>query len=203
MLAGVLVAALAAGHWVGSAWLTPQTGSTPSPAAELVAEERTTLAAVPVLVEPVLVTNAEPRSRNASARELAMAQLEVARELLARRQLEESLEAYRTAVALYPSPETHAALGGLYFKLAVGSKAYVQFRKAVELDPYSADLWLDLASAEHLRGAIGESWYAVKRAREVEPGIQIDRDKNGFYRRATNDSKFHVSKGSYLGRGTP
>jgi tetratricopeptide (TPR) repeat protein len=138
-----------------------------------------------------------------SLREIGMGQLALARDLLAAGEYENAIEAYRTAVELYPSAETHAALGGLYFKLAARSFAYVEFRKAVELDPYNADLWIDLANAEHLRTAIGRSWYAIKKAREAEPGIRIVQTQSGFYERDASDPNFHTSRGSYTQRRIP
>jgi tetratricopeptide (TPR) repeat protein len=135
--------------------------------------------------------------------EIGLRQLDLARELLEARDFESGLEAYETAAELYPSAETLGALGGIYFKLAATNLAYIQFRKAVEFDPYNADLWIDLANAEHLRTAVGHSWRALNKAREVEPGIEIVRAANGFYERAETDAKSHTSHGSFTQRRIP
>jgi tetratricopeptide (TPR) repeat protein len=136
-------------------------------------------------------------------REIGLGRLALARDLFAAGEYEDAIEAYRTAVELYPSAQTHAALGGLYFKLAARSLAYGEFRKAVELDPHNADLWIALANAEHLRTAIGRSWYAIKKAREAEPGIRIVQTHAGFYERDESDPNFHTSRGSYTHRRIP
>lgn len=138
-----------------------------------------------------------------SLRETGLGQLALARDLLAAGEYESAIETYRRAAELYPSAQTHAALGGLYFKLAARSLAYVEFRKAVELDPDNADLWIDLANAEHLRTAIGHSWHAIKKARDAEPGIRIVQNRAGFYQRDASDPNFHTSPGSYTQRRIP
>lgn len=132
-----------------------------------------------------------------------LSRLAVGRELLEAGDLEAGYLAYRDAVELYPSAETHRALGGLYFRIAARDKAYIQLRKAAELDPYNADLWLDLANAEHMRTAVGQEWKAVQRARDADPDLVIARDESGYYYRDENDPKAFTTSGSYTLRRIP
>jgi len=204
---------LGVGYWVGSTLLgsgQPVAATVP-PAKPTSVVVRRAEQSAPNRVEPVAAVAAAnaktadsvapPRPVDAEA--LALSQLAIGRDLLAVGDLEGGYLAYRSAVELHQSAETHAALGGLYFRIAARNDAYVQFRKAVELDPYNADLWLDLANAEHMRTALGYEWKAVKRAKEVDPEIQIARDASGYYFRDQNDPKAFTSSGSYTLRRIP
>jgi len=109
--------------------------------------------------------------------------LATGRNRLADGDLAGGLEAFESAVAFYPSAETHGALGWLYFKMHVGGRANVHLRSAAMLDPDNADRWIDLANAEIQRSEVGEAWKAIDRAREAEPGIRLERDEDGYFQR--------------------
>lgn len=144
-----------------------------------------------------------PSAAKVDLANLGLSRLELARDFAAAGDARQAIDAYREAVELYPSVETHGALGGIYFKLATPIEAAEQFRKALQLDPYNADLWIDLANAEQLKISVGRAWSAVRKAREVEPGIQIVQNESGLYVRDASDPNFRTSKGSYTHRRIP
>jgi len=98
-----------------------------------------------------------------------------------------AVDAFREAVAVEPSLESHAALGDLYFRLAASSAAWKHLQAAAELDPSNPDRWISLANAHVLRVDPGEAALALDRARALEPGLRLVRDASGFYVRTTID----------------
>lgn len=102
------------------------------------------------------------------------------RAALADGDLRAGFDAYRRAVEYTPTAETHGLVGDLYLRAAVASEAIFHLRRAAELDPENADRWIALANAYMLQTDLGASWKAIARAREIEPEITIERDRNNF-----------------------
>ena len=155
----------------------------------------------------------DPPTREAAAEPAAGELATMADELvasgydkLASGDLEGSLIAFTSAVELYPSAKTHGALGWLYYRMNVTSQMHVELGKAAELDPFNADRWIALANAQFKRTRHGEAWKALERAREVEPGIDIDRGADGIYRRGDDtpaDATARLAAGTRTGGDTP
>ena len=89
-------------------------------------------------------------------------------------------EAYRLAVEYSPTAETHGLVGDLYLRAAATSEAAFHLRRAADLDPANADRWLALANVYILKTDLGAAWKAIDRAKQVEPGIIVQRDHNNF-----------------------
>ena len=94
--------------------------------------------------------------------------------------MQAGFDAYRRAVEYAPSAETHGLLGDLYLRSAATGEAGFHLRRAADLDPNNADRWLALANVYVLTTDLGAAWKAIERAKQVEPGIVIERDNNNF-----------------------
>jgi cytochrome c-type biogenesis protein CcmH/NrfG len=99
---------------------------------------------------------------------------------LAAGDFEAGFKAYRRAVEFNPNAETHGLIGDLYLRAAVPSEAAFHLRRAADLDPNNADRWLALANVYILQTDLGAAWKAIERAKQTEPDLIIDRDKNNF-----------------------
>ena len=119
---------------------------------------------------------ARPVDVEGLAREL----IERGRAALADGDFQAGFEAYRRAVEYTATAETHGLLGDLYLRAASTSEAAFHLRRAADLDPNNADRWLALANVYVLRTDLGAAWKAVERAKAVEPGITVERDRNNF-----------------------
>jgi Flp pilus assembly protein TadD len=117
-----------------------------------------------------------PVDVDALAREL----IDRGRAALADGDLQGGFEAYRRALEYTPTAETHGLVGDLYLRAAATSEAAFHLRRAADLDPDNADRWLALANVYILKTDLGAAWKAIERAKEVEPGITVERDRNNF-----------------------
>jgi tetratricopeptide (TPR) repeat protein len=207
---GTLLLAIAVGFAIGGGLRTPRLGLEPRvpPAATAPATERevrpvTTPSEVAVAPSPASLD--EPETARVDAALLARAQLLQGRDRLADGDLAAGLEAFEAAVQLDSNAETNGALGALYFLMAARTEAYTHLQRAAELDPQNPDRWLALANAEHLRTNPGAAWEAVRRARELDPGLSVERDSSGFVYRADRgpESVFYGSTYLPSRRNTP
>jgi Flp pilus assembly protein TadD len=119
-------------------------------------------------------------SRPVDVDALARDLIERGRAALADGDFQAGFEAYRRALEYAPTAETHGLVGDLYLRAGVSSKAAFHLGRAAELEPDNADRWLALANVHILKTDLGAAWKAIDRAKEVEPGITVDRDKNNF-----------------------
>lgn len=117
-----------------------------------------------------------PVDVDALAREL----IERGKAALADGDLRGGFEAYRRALEYTPTAETHGLVGDLYLRAAATSEAAFHLRRAADLDPNNADRWLALANVYIIKTDLGAAWKAIERAKEVEPGITVERDRNNF-----------------------
>jgi Flp pilus assembly protein TadD len=154
--------------------------------------------ALPSRETAVAVTPDAPRDQGRAAERLAKEMLASGRDRLADGDLAGGLEAFESAVEFYPSAETHGALGWLYFKMHVGNRAKAHLESAAMLDPDNADRWIDLANAEIQRTEIGDAWQAIRRAREVEPEIRLERNEDGYFERG-DDKESDAAAGTVGG----
>jgi cytochrome c-type biogenesis protein CcmH/NrfG len=99
---------------------------------------------------------------------------------LAQGDLKTGFEAYRRAVEYNPNAETHGLVGDLYLRTAVASEAAFHLRRAADLEPNNADRWLALANVYILKADLGAAWKAIERAKGVDPGLVVARDKDNF-----------------------
>lgn len=79
---------------------------------------------------------------------------------MGRQVLEESLK-------MQPNDETYSALGVIYYYLGESDKSVSMLRRAVEMAPGRALMWLNLADALHFAGQAGESAAAFRNARDL------------------------------------
>lgn len=93
---------------------------------------------------------------------------------------ESGFKAYRRAVEYNPNAETHGLIGDLYLHSAAISEAAFHLRRAADLEPNNPDRWLALANVYILETDLGAAWKAIDRAKEVEPNLIVERDKNNF-----------------------
>lgn len=117
-----------------------------------------------------------PIDVDALAREL----IDRGRAALASGDLRDGFEAYRRALEYTPTAETHGLVGDLYLRAAATSEAAFHLRRAADLEPDNADRWLALANVYILKTDLGAAWKAIERAKEAEPGITVERDRNNF-----------------------
>lgn len=103
-----------------------------------------------------------------------------AHRLLGQGNVAEGLEALKKAVELDPSARNQGELGDLFVRLTVIDTGIRHLRRAAELEPTNADRWIALANAYYLEPNPGEAWKAERKAREVEPGLQLGRDAHGL-----------------------
>lgn len=207
---GTLLFAIAVGFAIGGGLRTPRVefesrsppsvsppGTEPAPGAE------TTPLQVRGAEKPPSL--AKPDTARVDAAVLARAQLLQGRDRLADGDLAAGLEAFESAVQLDSNAETNGALGALYFLMAARTEAYTHLRRATDLDPQNPDRWLALANAEHLRTNPGAAWEAVRRARELDPGLSVERDSSGFVYRAERGPESVFYDSTYLPsrRNTP
>jgi tetratricopeptide (TPR) repeat protein len=89
-------------------------------------------------------------------------------------------DAYRRALEYAPTAETYGLVGDLYLRAAAAGEAAFHLRRAADLDPNNADRWLALANAYILQTDLGAAWKAIDRAKEIEPGLIVERDRNNF-----------------------
>ena len=90
------------------------------------------------------------------------------------------LEALKKAVELDPSARNQGELGDLFVRLTAIDTGIRYLRAAAQLEPANADRWIALANAYYLEPNPGEAWKAERKAREVEPGLQLGRDAHGL-----------------------
>ena len=196
------LAATAAGFLLGSLWSTANRPATPAlappgenapfvPAPAAGTAARLQAAAVPVVQAPARAGVVEP---------VAGEYLEQGRDRLADGDLAGGLEAFEAAVQFDPSAASNGALGALYFMMQAGSNAETYLRRAAELEPDNPDRWVALANAYHLRADLGGSWEAMRRARELEPGLMVERDPSGFLYRANSDPDSVFYQSPYIPR---
>lgn len=119
---------------------------------------------------------ARPIDVDALAREL----IERGRAALADGDFRAGFDAYHRALEYTPTAETHGLVGELYLRAVATTEAAFHLRRAADLDPNNADRWLALANVYILKTDLGAAWKAIARAREVEPGINVERDENNF-----------------------
>lgn len=100
--------------------------------------------------------------------------------LIAEGRVIEGIDVFRKAVEAAPTAKNHADLGSLLYRLTAFDEATLHLRAAAELDPGNADRWIALANVYYRRVNPGEAWEAEKRAREVEPGLELGRDAEGM-----------------------
>lgn len=139
-------------------------------------------------------TAATPEQANPAA--IAREYLLEGRDLIAVGEWAAAVEAFQMAVEIDSTAETNGALGALHFRLASPTGAYTYLNRALEMDPYNADRWIALANALQLRGNPGEAWQALARARQLEPGLVLERDPSGFAYRGDNgpETVFQASR---------
>ncbi|HET9062332.1 MAG TPA: hypothetical protein VFO62_03495 [Candidatus Binatia bacterium] len=125
------------------------------------------------------IDHTEP-SRPVDVDALARELIDRGRAALANGDLQDGFEAYRRALEYTPTAETHGLVGDLYLRAAATSEAAFHLRRAADLDPDNADRWLALANVYMLKTDLGAAWKAIERAKEVEPGITVERDRNNF-----------------------
>lgn len=89
-------------------------------------------------------------------------------------------DAYRRALEYAPTAETYGLVGDLYLRAAAADEAAFHLRRAADLDPNNGDRWLALANAYILQTDLGAAWKAIDRAKEIEPGLIVERDRNNF-----------------------
>jgi tetratricopeptide (TPR) repeat protein len=89
-------------------------------------------------------------------------------------------DSYRRALEYAPTAETYGLVGDLYLRAAAAGEAAFHLRRAAELDPNNADRWLALANAYILQTDLGAAWKAIDRAKEIEPELIVERDRNNF-----------------------
>jgi tetratricopeptide (TPR) repeat protein len=89
------------------------------------------------------------------------------------------------------SAENHRLLGLFFLNVAQDSRRAIQsLHHAVELDPYDARYWLDLADAYEVQGAEAESEKALVRALQAEPtSPAIAWKAANFYLARNNDNR--------------
>jgi len=145
---------------------------------------------------PTLAAAHQPQAQQADAAAIAIEYLLEGRDLISVGQWAAAVEAFQLAVEIDSSAETNGALGSLYFRLAAASRAYAHLNRAVEMDPYDANRWIALANVLQLRGNPAEARQALRRARQIEPGLSIEHDSSGFAYRADQapDTVFHASR---------
>jgi Tfp pilus assembly protein PilF len=176
------VLVLAAGAALGAWWLGGDTVAPPRPV-QRAAVERTVDPRPDVAPEPEPPA-AQPAPAapvvTPEARREAAALLASAAEARAGGDLRAAVGQLQAAVERAPSVETHAALGALYLEMGVTSAADTQLRAAAEGDPGNADRWIALANAYYLKPDPGAAADALSRAREVEPGLRVTRNADGW-----------------------
>jgi len=118
--------------------------------------------------------------RRVDVDELARELIDRGRASLADGDFRAGFEAYRLAAEYSPTAETHGLIGDLYLRAAATSEAAFHLRRAADLDPGNADRWLALANVYILKTDLGAAWKAIDRAKQVEPGIIVERDDNNF-----------------------
>lgn len=119
-------------------------------------------------------------SRAVNVDALARELIERGRAALADGDFQAAGESYRRALEYTPTAETHGLVGDLYLRAAATSEAAFHLRRAADLEPNNADRWLALANVYILKTDMGAAWKAIERAKEVEPGITVERDRNNF-----------------------
>jgi Flp pilus assembly protein TadD len=122
------------------------------------------------------VAPSRPVDVDALAREL----IERGRAALADGDFQAGVDSYRRALEYTPTAETHGLVGDLYLRAAATSEAAFHLRRAADLEPNNADRWLALANVYILKTDMGAAWKAIDRAKEVEPGITVERDRNNL-----------------------
>ncbi len=201
-----LLFALAVGFAIGGGFRLSRTRSgaesLPAAAQRTHAPATATMPAAPAETPVIaLAANAaEPKPERVEIARLAHEKLLQGRDRLADGELAAGLEAFEAAVQLDSNAETNGALGTLYFMMAARTEAYTHLRRATDLDPNNPDRWLALANAEHLRTDPGAAWDAVRRARELDPGLVIERDPSGFVFRADRGPESVYYGSPYLPR---
>jgi tetratricopeptide (TPR) repeat protein len=110
---------------------------------------------------------------------------------------ERALQAFQRAVLLLPSDaEVHAALGRALFNLhGLTRQSEAALRKAIELDPGTAELYVELAAMYRSADRDDDARAALKRALMLDPlnvearaaltalGVRISDPSDGFFRR--------------------
>ncbi len=87
------------------------------------------------------------------------------------------------ATELHGSLEAHATLGDLLVRSRQAWRADEHLRKAAEIDPQNPDRWIALANAYAIKPDPIAASRAIKRAKELEPEIVVERDDGGLYKR--------------------
>lgn len=103
-----------------------------------------------------------------------------AHRLLGEGNVAEGLEALKKAVEQDPSARNQGELGDLFVRLTAIDTGIRYLKGAAQLEPGNADRWIALANAYYLKPNPGEAWEAERKAREVEPGLQLGRDDRGL-----------------------
>ena len=84
-------------------------------------------------------------------------------------------QSFRQAVELEPDcGENHRGLGMAYLEQEHYHEAIALCRRASTLEPDDPDSWHCLAVAAAKANEVGESWFAVKQLRQLEPAYSLD-----------------------------
>lgn len=185
----LFIAAFAVALW----WMRLPEPSTPAarqPAALTNASPRAARSApeAPQPPQPVPPNAVAPAAPPAPADPALAAQLRAqADAFLAAGKVREAIDAFEAALEADPSSaRNHGDYGRLLRDLTAIDKALYHLRRATELEPASADRWIDLANAYYLKPDPGEAWKAERRAREAAPGLELRRNRRGLLERAND-----------------
>ncbi|MBI5505517.1 MAG: hypothetical protein HY899_12000 [Deltaproteobacteria bacterium] len=188
-LAALFLAAFAVGAW----WVrfSRERGTaSPTPAGARRAVESATAQPRPAAPAPPAVQPAVPQPPTPAAARAAdparAAELRAqADALLKDAKILEAIDAFEKALEADPSSaRNHGDYGRLLRDLTAIDKALLHLRHAADLDPGSADRWIELANAYYLKTDPGKAWEAEKRARAAEPGLRLRRSPRGLLERA-------------------
>ena len=84
-------------------------------------------------------------------------------------------QSFRQAVDMEPEcGENHRGLGMAYLDQDHYQEAIASCRRASTLEPDDPDSWHCLAVAAAKANEVGESWYAVKQLRQLDPDYSLD-----------------------------